>query len=80
MIKKECPKCHQNICIKDGKVKGSQRYKCQTCNFRHTVIIKKTAASLDIKRRALQLYLEGLGFRSIGRILKFSNVSILRLT
>ena len=29
------------------------------------------------KRQALELYLEGLGFRSIGRILKFSNVSIL---
>jgi hypothetical protein len=29
------------------------------------------------KRQALELYLEGLGLRSIGRILKFSNVSIL---
>jgi uncharacterized protein YjcR len=28
------------------------------------------------KRQALELYLEGLGFRSIGRILKVSHVSI----
>ena len=50
----------------------------EKCKFRHTVITKSTAATLDIKRQALKLYLEGLGFRSIGRILKFSNVSILR--
>jgi transposase len=30
-----------------------------------------------VKRLALELYLEGLGFRSIGRIVKFSNVTIL---
>ena len=78
MIKKQCPKCHHSKCTKDGKVNGKQRYKCKKCKFRHTVITKRTAATLDIKRQALQLYLEGLGFRSIGRILKFSNVSILR--
>ncbi|VAW13818.1 Transposase and inactivated derivatives, partial [hydrothermal vent metagenome] len=31
----------------------------------------------ETKRKALQLYLEGLGFRSIGRILGVSNVSVL---
>jgi len=30
----------------------------------------------NAKRFALELYLEGLGFRSIGRILKVSHVSI----
>ena len=78
MINKQCPKCHHNKYTKDGKANGKQRYKCKKCKFRHTVITKSTAATLDIKRQALQLYLEGLGFRSIGRILKFSNVSILR--
>jgi len=29
-----------------------------------------------VKRQALQLYLEGLGFRSIARILKVSHVSV----
>jgi hypothetical protein len=31
----------------------------------------------EIKRKALQLYLEGMGFRAIARILGFSNVAIL---
>jgi transposase-like protein len=31
---------------------------------------------MSVKRQALQLYLEGLGFRSIGRILGVSHVSV----
>ncbi len=38
--------------------------------------IKSTASPLSVKRQALQLYLEGLGFRSIGRFLGVSHVSI----
>ncbi|MCP3658976.1 MAG: hypothetical protein GY830_01105, partial [Bacteroidetes bacterium] len=26
MINKQCPKCHHNVCTKDGKAKGKQRY------------------------------------------------------
>jgi predicted transcriptional regulator len=33
---------------------------------------------LFVKRLALEMYLEGLGFRSIARILGISNVSVLR--
>jgi transposase-like protein len=33
---------------------------------------------LELKKQALHLYLEGLGFRSIGRILKVSNVAVLK--
>ena len=76
VLKIKCPKCNNKNCRKDGFVRNIQRYKCKKCNFRHTVQKKSSAASLSIKRYALQLYLEGLGFRSIGRILKFSYVSI----
>ena len=69
-----CPKCHSEHCIKDGIVKGKQRYKCKSCGYRHTV--NHRGISLDIKRQALELYLEGLGFRSIGRFLKCSHVSV----
>jgi transposase-like protein len=73
----QCPKCKSERFIKDGIVKSKQRYKCKTCNFRYTVTQKSTEKPLYLKRFALQLYLEGLGFRSIGRVLKVSNVSIL---
>ena len=73
----QCPKCKTERFVKDGIVKSKQRYKCKACNFRYTVIQKSTGKPLHLKRFALQLYLEGLGFRSIGRVLKVSNVSIL---
>jgi len=40
------------------------------------VELKSTAQPNSVKRQALQLYLEGLGFRSIGRFLGVSHVSV----
>jgi len=51
---------------------------CKACRYRYTVELRSGAAEPAVKRLALQLYLEGLGFRSIRRILKFSNVAILQ--
>ncbi len=73
----QCPKCKSSNFKKDGIVKKKQRYKCKECNYRYTVTKKSTEKPLSIKRFALQLYLEGLGFRSIGRVLNVSNVSVL---
>ena len=39
--------------------------------------LKSTAKSEEVKRQALQMYLEGLGFSSIARILRVSHVSVL---
>jgi transposase len=69
-----CPKCGSVDCTKDGIVKEKQRYKCKSCGYRHTVNYR--GISPAIKRQALQLYLEGLGFRSIGRFLKCSHVAV----
>ena len=69
-----CPKCSHSICIKSGKAKGRQRYQCKACNYYYTV--SDWGGSKTQKRQALMLYLEGLGFRSIGRILNFSHVAI----
>ena len=54
-----------------------QRYRCNKCKFHYTTN-KKQGLPESIKRKALHLYLEGLGFRSIGRILGVSNVSVLK--
>jgi len=73
----DCPKCASKIYCKDGKVQCRQRYLCKGCKYRYTVKQRHGTGSLSTKRQALELYLEGLGFRSIGRILNFSNVTIL---
>ena len=73
----DCPKCDGKRYCKDGIVQGRQRYLCKGCRYRYTVKQRAGVSDKATKRQALELYLEGLGFRSIGRILKFSNVSIL---
>lgn len=67
-----CPKCKQSDYCKDGIVNGRQRYLCKSCRYRYTVERKSDVKSDDTRRIALEMYLEGLGFRSIGRILKIS--------
>ncbi|MFT4204379.1 MAG: IS1 family transposase [Chitinophagaceae bacterium] len=72
-----CPKCGNDKYNRDGFVKGVQRYKCKNCAYKYTVELKSTAKPKSMKKQALHLYLEGLGFRSIGRFLGVSNVSVL---
>ena len=69
-----CPKCGSTKCVKDGIVNEKQRHRCKSCNFRHTV--QHRGKSPEVKRQALLLYLEGLGFRSIGRFLQCSHVAV----
>jgi transposase-like protein len=72
-----CSKCNCSDSVKSGLIKGRQRYKCKSCGCNYTVAIKSTAKSASFKKQALHLYLEGLGYRSIGRFLGVSNVSVL---
>ncbi len=69
-----CPKSFHTGSTKAGMVKGRQRWKCKEGNYHYTVTHR--GASKEKKRQALMFYLEGLGFRSIGRILKYSHVTI----
>lgn len=72
----KCPRCKTQDNVKDGVVKGRQRYFCKTCKYHFTV--QHRGKPPEIKRAALELYLEGLGFRSIGRFLKVSNVAVMK--
>ena len=69
-----CPTSQNEACSKDGTVGGRQRYRCQCGGYRHTAAYKWY--SEEVKRQALALYLEGLGFRSIGRLLNCSHVAV----
>ncbi|WP_264845322.1 IS1 family transposase [Capnocytophaga catalasegens] len=68
-----CPKCKSSQSIKDGKTNaGKQRYKRKNCNYHFSVEKRCTEKTDKQKRLALQLYLEGMGFRAIGRVLQIS--------
>ena len=71
-----CPKCKSNERVKDGITNGRQRYQCKNCGRRFSVERRSTEKSDEQKRLALELYLEGLGFRAIGRVLNINYVTI----
>ena len=73
-----CKGCGAADYVKNGRVRGLQRYRCKACacNFTDTKPRGKPAA---MKALALLLYAMGnMSFCGIGRLLKVSDVSILR--
>lgn len=73
----ECPKCNSTAHVKSGVVGGRQRYKCKDCNYHYTV--QKLGKKIDnyYVTKAIQLYVEGVSYREIERILGISHVSIM---
>ncbi|WP_016988205.1 helix-turn-helix domain-containing protein [Flavobacterium sp. ACAM 123] len=71
-----CPKCQENQIIKSGVINSKQRYLCKKCNYFFTV--NKIGKKIDqyYVTKALQLYLEGLSYREIERILGVSHVTV----
>lgn len=76
IVRMKCIKCNSKERVKRGIIKNRQRYTCKNCGYNYTVEQKSTAYPHRVKRQALQLYLEGLGFRSIGRYLGVSHVAV----
>lgn len=70
----KCLKCSSGNVCKNGKMNGMQRYRCKDCGYNYTK--GRNSKDKALKRFALELYLEGLGLRSIGRLLKVSHVSV----
>lgn len=72
-----CPKCKSEALIKSGVVKGRQRFRCKQCNYSFTVL--KEGKNIDpyYVIKALQLFIEGVTFREIERILGVSHVSVM---
>lgn len=71
-----CPKCQNEHIIKSGIIKERQRYWCKKCNYYFTV--SKIGKKIDdyYVTKALQLYLEGISYREIERILGVSHVTV----
>jgi len=69
-----CSKCGSPNNIKAGFVNSIQRYRCKDCGYHFTM--NKRGVSADVKRLAVHLYLEGVGFRAISRITGVSDVAI----
>lgn len=71
-----CPKCRHTNLVKSGFVGGRQRFRCKDCGYHFSVEKQGKAIDPYYIIKAIQLYLEGLSYREIERILGVSHVTI----
>jgi len=75
----QCPKCKSSE--KQSKSgftgAGSQRYLCNHCKIRYTPEPKQHGYSDELRMQAVRMYVDGMGFRQIGRHLQVDHVSVM---
>jgi transposase-like protein len=72
-----CMKCKSRSYRKHGYMNGKQRYICKDCGYQFTTM-KKQGYSKRIKNQAIQMSIEGMGLRGIGRVLGISHVTVMK--
>ncbi|TDB68272.1 IS1 family transposase [Arundinibacter roseus] len=77
MISLKCPKCSSSEAVKNGVIKNRQRFRCKKCEYNFTVDKVGKGISTYYVIKALQLYIEGVSFREIERLLGVSHVSVM---
>ena len=69
-----CPKCSSEKKVKNGFVKGKQRYLCKECGCNYTKSNRHHYPEEE-RKKVIELHSEGLGFRAIERVTGISNVT-----
>lgn len=74
----QCPHCHSaERQVKSGFNRtGTQRLQCQSCRRQYTPAPNPLGYDDKTREAALKLYLEGNGFRRIGRLLSVNHQSV----
>lgn len=72
-----CPKCEATEATKSGVINNRQRFKCQQCGYHYTVAKVGREVDTYYVIKALQLYIEGVSYREIERLLGVSHVSVM---
>jgi transposase-like protein len=73
-----CPHCQRSEQqVKIGfNESGSQRFLCKHCRRKYTPQPNHAGHSASTRQRAVQLYVDGLNFRRIARVLKVAPQSV----
>ena len=74
----QCPHCQRTEQqVKVGyNPSGSQRYLCRACQRKYTPQPKEAGYPEALRRQALALYVDGLNYRRIGRVLGVSHQTV----
>jgi len=71
----KCRKCGCEKSVKNGRHLGRQRYKCSECGFQFTQE-KPRGKDVEIKCLSIILYVNGLSFRAIAKIVNVSHKAV----
>ena len=71
-----CPQCEGTDLIKRGSKAGHQRYRCRACGRYSTDSQPKFSA--QTKAMAIEMYMNSMGIRAIGRVLGASPAGVLK--
>jgi transposase-like protein len=74
-----CPYCGRNSYVVKAGMNhtGSQRMKCQSCRRYFTPNPKPMGYDEAIREMAVRLYLEGMSFRGVGKVLSVHYLSVI---
>jgi transposase-like protein len=74
-----CPKCAEKTRQSRSGFNrsGSQRYQCRDCGKKYTPSPKEKGHSQEIRTKAIRMYVDGLNFRRIGRLLNVHHQSVI---
>ncbi len=65
----ECKRCEKSTCVKNGFVRGKQRWRCKGCGLNFTDgDLRKERCSVQQKALANLLVTLGLSFQAAGRV------------
>lgn len=71
-----CPRCDGTDLIKRGRKAGHQRYVCRACGRYCTD--SQPRFSAQTKAMAIEMYMNSMGIRAIGRVLGASPAAVLK--
>lgn len=73
-----CKHCGKDNAVKNGHVRGKQRYECKACGKTFRVGDLREKYTNEKRLRVIKWYLEGAGIMSIERMEKVSNPLIIK--
>ena len=72
-----CPDCGKDLIHKNGHRRGKQNYICVSCGRQFIDSYTSRGYSDWIKRLCLRMYVNGMGFRGIERVIGVSDTAVL---
>ena len=73
----DCPKCRSSQKKKNGFRRGKQSFRCKNCGYQYVENPIQRAYSIEVKQLCLKMYLNGMGFRAIARVMEIDHTTIM---